>query len=44
MYFVWFDLLKVKKEFEENGRGSGSGFIQSKCTIPIGTWKERRKQ
>jgi len=41
MYFVWLDLLIAKNEFEENGRGSGSGFIQGKCTIPI--WKERRK-
>jgi len=31
---VWFVGSK-KKEFEENGRGNGSGFIQSKCTIPI---------
>jgi len=41
MYFVWLDLLIVKKEFEENGIGNGSDFTQGKCTIPI--WKERRK-
>jgi hypothetical protein len=43
MYFVLLDLFIVKREFEENGTGSGSGFIQGKCTILLCTWKERRK-